>query len=255
MKKKRRKYFAYSIVLAVIIYFYLFYTIFLPYCQKKTIFTITSNCKRTYWIAPNFRNQLFSIIFTPADIVNNIVLGEKIRINTESSSPFEELEKELEALDKEDTNTLRSKYTLNDANIKKEIKKSLKKLIQQADRENFIIISVPKTYKDCAFMIDNNGLFFDLPYLPLSKAEIKRAKAVLPKHGIPKMLNRSIYDSGDKNPKRIKGWKGFQKSFGNDVDAATETVMAVFLEIYQFAPNTEIEIKESITQASTNKNQ
>ena len=129
--------------------------------------------------------------------------------------------------------------------FKKQVKKSLKELLLRTNSDCFVIFREPKTGKYCQFATDKNGLFFDLPFLPLSKAEIKRAEVVLAQHGIPKAVYCCMYDSSGEDQKEEEGWKAFQKKLGNDVDAATEIVIAVFIEVYQFDPNTKFEIEEN----------
>jgi len=127
-------------------------------------------------------------------------------------------------------------------NSKGKIKESLKRLLLRTNDDAFVIFSECKTNKYCQFANSKNGLFFDLPFLTLSDEEVKRAEVVLAKHGIHKAVYCPMYDPSGKE---IQGWKAFQKELGDNVDMATEIVIDIFSEVYQFKPNVQIQMEEN----------
>jgi len=126
---------------------------------------------------------------------------------------------------------------------KNTIRSALNGLLARTNEHAFVIFEERSSRKFVQFAVSPlRGLQLDLPEQPLNPQELKRAKAMFGLLGV-ELETWQILDAPGGKP--LRDQSGFQLWMGRDVDWAVALVNKVFVDVYRFAPEFELVVKDN----------
>jgi hypothetical protein len=114
--------------------------------------------------------------------------------------------------------------------VQERIRSALQTLLQNTGDDWFIIIEEPEHEKFVQFAFDEpSGLFFDLPFQALTKAELERARKLFAALSVAAQKAPMLDQPGGKE---IGQQESFNHHVGRDIDQAVDLACRVFKEVY-----------------------
>lgn len=111
-----------------------------------------------------------------------------------------------------------------------QIRAGLAALLERLGDNGFVIFSDPDSGAFVQFAGDpDDGLVFDLPFQPLDKEALARARKYLPPRGLK--------EEGDEMQSMFTG------ALGPDVERACEAAQATFAKVYRLAPGFSLKVE------------
>ncbi|MEM6274375.1 MAG: hypothetical protein AAF735_03950 [Myxococcota bacterium] len=124
--------------------------------------------------------------------------------------------------------------------MKHAAEEALRKLLTRTNDDAFVIFHRASGEDYVQFARDNQGLFLDLPVIPLDDLQQMRAKQFFAEFGVS--LDDTQLTAHDGSP--AGSMQFYRVDFGQDVQRAAATALDVFREVYALQ-DFEIEIEEN----------
>lgn len=125
---------------------------------------------------------------------------------------------------------------------REEVQGALRALLGRTNHDAFVIVSVEGSDDYVQFALNTQGLFLDLPTIPLSSEQLNRAQRLFGAKGIS-LEEMEMFDPSTGEPSGTM--KTFQVELKDDAAAATELAFQVLREVYQPPRGTTLEIMEN----------
>lgn len=122
------------------------------------------------------------------------------------------------------------------------VRAALTRLIEQGDDSwAFVIVEHPPSEDYVQFALEEDGLFTDLPTIPLTHDEQERAKVLFAEIGVqdPVVVRAPVPGTKD-----VTTVETFQARFGDDVERACRFAGRVFREVYLMPEGAPLSITE-----------
>ena len=124
--------------------------------------------------------------------------------------------------------------------MQERIRSALLTMLQNSGDDWFIIIEEPEHEKFVQFAFDeSSGLFFDLPFQALTKAELEKAKKLFAGLSIDSQKAPMLDHPGGKE---IGQQESFNYHVGRDIDLAVNLACRVFREVYALNDSARLDV-------------
>ncbi len=120
------------------------------------------------------------------------------------------------------------------------IEEALRRLLNRSNEDTFVIFSRASGKEYIQFALDDQGLFLDLPVIPLDNLQRARAKAFFDRLGVS-LASTLLHDPGGLPAGSLQFYR---VDFGQDVQQAASTAVGVFREVYAL-DDFQLEVEEN----------